>query len=77
MTMTTDPLTKSTDPMAAASPAPTRSGRTRYLRHAVVLAKPDDFMAAVGQHFGHYGHHLRGADIETDDQVFRVFCHVF
>ena len=40
-----------------------------------VLAQPDHFVAPVGHHFGYHRHHFRGADVEADDQVFRVFCH--
>ncbi len=42
-----------------------------------VLTEPDHFVAPVRHHLGHHGHHFRGADVEADDQVFRVFCHVF
>jgi hypothetical protein len=41
----------------------------------LVLAESDDFVPSVGHHFGHHRHHFRGADVESDDQVFRVFCH--
>ena len=41
----------------------------------LVLTQPDHLVASVEHHFGDHGHHLGGADVETDDQVFRVFCH--
>jgi len=39
------------------------------------LAQADHFMAPIRQYLGYHRHHFRGADVETDDQVFCVFCH--
>ena len=41
----------------------------------LVLAESDHLVASVGHHLGDHGDHFRGADIESDDQVFSVFCH--
>ena len=41
----------------------------------LVLTESDDLVASVGHHLGHHRHHLGGADVESDDQIFRVFCH--
>ena len=40
------------------------------------LAQADHLVATVLQYLRHHGHHFRGADVEADDQIFGVFCHI-
>src|SRR5690606_28751024 len=41
----------------------------------LVLAEPDDLIAAVGPHLRHDGDDLRGADVESGNEVFAVSGH--
>ena len=39
-------------------------------------AKPREFELAVGHDLGHHRHDLGGSDVQPDDQVFVLFCHM-
>ena len=60
--------------------AGTRIIETRVMAptsHAARLMLPQTqhFKASFRQHFGHYGHHLAGANIESNNKVFDVTGH--
>ncbi|MET3914465.1 hypothetical protein ABID97_001247 [Variovorax sp. OAS795] len=38
-------------------------------------AESGELQLAAGQHLGHHHHHLGGADVESDNQVFVFFGH--
>ena len=42
-----------------------RMGKTRIIAET-----------GAGQHLGHHHHHLGGADVQADDQILVLFCHV-
>ena len=49
--------------------------RTAFKACAGGHAKPGNFDLAFGQQFGHHHHDLGGANIQSNNQIFVLFCH--